>query len=132
MQVRRLNVGHDLLQFGGRHLVNLLLKRDSRNRRGLILRDHTVTGGEVVELLLALQLLTLRRQLTLGLLQLVALLIQLLLTLSQLILLRGDFCATRINLLLALNKGIALLIEGILLLGQLRLLSVELLNHGGG
>ena len=132
VQVRRLNVGHDLLQFGGRHLVNLLLKRDSRNRRGLILRDHTVAGGEIVELLLALQLLTLCRQLTLGLLQLVALLVQLLLTFSQLVLLRGDFCTARINLLLALNEGIALLFEGILLLGQLRLLSVELLNHGGG
>ena len=132
MQVRRLNVGHDLLQFGGRHLVNLLLKRDSRNRRGLILRDHTVAGGEIVELLLALQLLTLCRQLTLGLLQLVALLVQLLLTFSQLVLLRGDFCATRINLLLALGQGIALLIEHVLLLGQLRLLGIELLHHGGG
>ena len=54
MQVRRLEIGHDLLQFSGWHLVNLLLKRDSRNRRGLILRDHTVAGGKVVELLLAL------------------------------------------------------------------------------
>ena len=132
MQVRRLEIGHDLLQFSGWHLVNLLLKRDSRNRRGLILRDHTVAGGEVVELLLALQLLTLRRQVTLGLLKLVALLIQLLLALSQLILLGGDFCATRINLLLALGQGIALLIERVLLLGQLRLLGVELLHHGGG
>ena len=132
VQVCRLDIGHDLLQFGGRHLVNFLLKRDSRNRRGLILRDHTVAGGEVVDLLLTLQLLTLCRQVTLGLLQLVALLIQLLLTLSQLILLRGDFCATRINLLLALSQGTALLIEGILLLGQLRLLGVELLHHGGG
>ena len=113
-------------------LAHLLTQFHRRNRRGPILRDHTIAGSEIVELLLALQLLTLRRQLTLSLLQLVALLIQLLLTLSQLILLRGDFCATRINLLLALNKGIALLIEGILLLGQLRLLSVELLNHGGG
>ena len=132
MQVRRLNVGHDLLQFGGRHLVNLLLKRDGRNRRGLILRDHTVAGGKVVELLLTLQLLTLCGQLTLGLLQLVALLVQLLLALSQLLLLGGDFCATRINLLLALGQGIALLIEHVLLLGQLRLLGIELLHHGGG
>ena len=132
MQVRRLNVGHDLLQFGGRHLVNLLLKRDSRNRRGLILRDHTVAGGEVVELLLKIQLLTLCRQVTLGLLQLVALLVQLLLALSELVLLRGNFCAARINLLLALGQGIALLIERVLLFGQLRLLSVELLDHGGG
>ena len=132
VQVRRLDIGHDLLQFGGRHLVNLLLKRDGRNRRGLILRDHTVAGGEVVELLLTLQLLTLCGQLTLGLLQLVALLVQLLLAFSQFVLLGGDFCATRINLLLALGESIALLIEGILLLGQLRLLGVELLHHGGG
>ena len=132
VQVRRLDIRHDLLQICGRNLKNLLLKRDRRNRHGLILRDHTVAGSEVVELLLALQLLTLRRQLTLSLLQLVALLIQLLLTLSQLILPQGDFCATRINLLLALNKGIALLIERVLLFGQLRLLGVELLDHGGG
>ena len=132
VQVHRLEIGHDLLQFGGRHLKNLLLKRDSRNRRGLILRDHTVAGGEVVELLLTLQLLTLCRQVTLGLLKLVALLVQLLLALSQLILLGGDFCATRVNLLLALGQGIALLIECVLLLGQLCLLGVELLHHGGG
>lgn len=113
-------------------LAHLLTQFHRRNRRGLILRDHTVAGDEIVELLLALQLLTLRRQLILGLLQLVALLIQLLLALSQLVLLRGDFCAARINLLLALNKGIALLIEGILLFSQLRLLGVELLDHGGG
>lgn len=113
-------------------LAHLLTQFHRRNRRGLILRDHTVAGGEIVELLLALQLLTLRQQLILGLLQLVALLIQLLLTLSQLVLLRGDFCAARINLLLALSQGLTLLIEGILLLGQLRLLSVELLDHGGG
>lgn len=105
VQVRRLNVGHDLLQFGGQNLVNLLLKRDSRNRRGLIFRDHTVTGGEVVELLLTLQMLTLCRQLTLSLLQLVALLVQLLLAFSQLILLGGDFCATRVNLLLLFGEG---------------------------
>ena len=127
VQVRRLNVGHDLLQFGGRHLVNLLLKRDSRNRRGLILRDHTVAGGEVVELLLTLQLLTLCRQVVFGLLQLVALLVQLLLALSELVLLGGNFCATRVNLLLALGQGIALLIERVLLFGQLRLLGVCLL-----
>ena len=113
-------------------LAHLLTQFHRRNRRGPILRDHTVAGSEIVELLLALQLLTLRRQLTLGLLQLVALLIQLLLALSQLVLLRGDFCAARINLLLALDQGLTLLIEGILLLGQLRLLSVELLDHGGG
>ena len=113
-------------------LAHLLTQFHRRNRRGPILRDHTVAGSEVVELLLALQLLTLRRQLILGLLQLVALLIQLLLALSQLVLLRGDFCAARINLLLALSQGLTLLIEGILLLGQLRLLGVELLDHGGG
>ena len=132
VQVRRLNIGHNLLQFGGRHLVNLLLERDSRNRRGPILRDHTVAGGEVVQLLLTLQLLTLCRQLILSLLQLVALLVQILLTLSQLILLGGDFCAARINLLLALGQGIALLIERVLLLGQLRLLGVQLFHHLGG
>ena len=132
VQVRRLDIGHDLLQVSGGNLKNLLLKRDGRNRRGLILRDHAVAGGEVVELLLALQLLTLRRQLTLGLLQLVALLVQLLLTLSQLILLGGDFRATRIDLLLALGEGVALLVECVLLFGQLRLLGVELLHHLGG
>ena len=61
VQVRRLDIGHDLLQVSGGNLVNLLLKRDGRNRRGLILRDHTVAGGEVVELLLTLQLLALCR-----------------------------------------------------------------------
>ena len=132
VQVRRLNIGHNLLQFGGRHLVNLLLERDSCNRRGPVLRDHTVAGGEVVQLLLTLQLLALCRQLTLSLLQLVALLVQLLLTLSQLILLGGDFCAARVNLLLALGQGIALLIERVLLLGQLRLLSIQLFHHLGG
>ena len=113
-------------------MPNLLTQFHRRNRRGLILRDHTIAGSELVELLLTLQLLTLRRQLTLSLLQLVALLIQLLLALSQLVLLRGDFCAARINLLLALDQGLTLLIEGILLLGQLRLLGVKPLNHGGG
>ncbi|CNI97223.1 Uncharacterised protein [Mycobacterium tuberculosis] len=129
VQVRRLDIGHDLLQVGGGNLKNLLLERDGRNRRGLILRDHTVAGGEVVQLLLTLQLLTLCGQLTLGLLQLVALLVQLLLAFCQLILLGGDFRAARIDLLLTLGEGITLLIEGILLFGQLRLLGVELIHH---
>ena len=132
VQVRRLNIGHDLLQVGGRHLVNLLLKRDGRNRRGLILRNHTVAGGEVVQLLLALQLLTLGGQLALGLLQLSALFVQLLLALGQFLLLGGDFRATRIDLLLAFSQGFTLLVEGVLLRGQLRLLRVQLFHHLGG
>ena len=59
VQVRQLDIGHDLLQVGGGNLKNLLLERHGRNRRGLILRDHTVACGEVVQLLLTLQLLTL-------------------------------------------------------------------------
>ena len=132
VQVRRLNIRHDLLQVSGGNLVNLLLERDGRNRRGLILRDHPVAGGEVVELLLALQLLTLGGQLALGLLQLSALFVQLLLALGQFLLLGGDFRATRIDLLLAFSQGFTLLVEGVLLRGQLHLLSVQLFHHLGG
>ena len=132
VQVRRLDIRHDFLQVGGRNLVNLLLERDGRNRRGLILRDHPVTGGEVVQLLLTFQLLTLGGQLALGLLQLGALFVQLLLTLCQFLLLGGDLCTARIDLLLTLGEGVALLVEGVLLRGQLRLLGVELIHHLGG
>ena len=42
-------------------------------------------------------------------------LVQLLLAFSQFLLLGGDFCAARIDLLLALGEGVALLVEGVLL-----------------